>query len=233
MNKQKLIPVALIASVIILISSAAFFITRSKNNTSNLPTPTPVPRLLEIPENEKPVISIIPTSDGYWLNLEITNIPQYISQIEYDLTYTAIDEDFEIEKGVGGTIEEVADNSFTRKILLGTESCTNGCKYKYDTGVNGGNLYLTLITNDNQVVDLQYPFTLLSAADFKKAQQIELKDFIINAQPSDTGFYLLVLNPSNTYSLFSSGSGKGKLTSTSPESEKEDKLLLTGDYLLK
>lgn len=232
MNKQKIIPIALIALVVLFISSAAYFLSRPKNNSSNVPTPTPPPRLLEINENEKPIISIIPTGDGYWLDLKISNIPDYISQIEYDLTYTAIDQDFEIEKGVGGTIEEITDSSFTRKILLGTESCTNGCKYKYDTGVTGGNLYLTLITDDNQVVDLQYPFALLSVVDFKKSQQIELEDFTINAQPADTGFYLLLKNPANTYSLFSSGSGKGKLVSTTPESQKEDDSLLTGDYLL-
>jgi hypothetical protein len=232
MNKQKILPIALVVLVIFLISSAVFFLTRPKNNTSNAPTPTPPPRLLEIAENEKPIISIVPTSDGYWLDLKISNIPDYVSQIEYDLTYIAIDEDFEIEKGVGGTIEEISSNSFTRKILLGTESCTNGCKYKYDTGVTGGNLYLTLITDDNQVVDLQYPFSLLSVVDFKKTQQIELEDFIIMAQPSDTGYYLLIKNPTNTYSLFSSGSGRGKLVSTTPESQKEDDSLLTGDYLL-
>lgn len=232
MNKQKLIPIALVVAIILLIGSAMFFLTRSRNQQSNLPTPTPPPRLLELEESQKPYVSIIPTSDGYWLNLKISKIPDFISQIEYDLTYTAIDQDFEIEKGVGGTVEEIADSSFTRKILLGTESCTNGCKYKYDTGVNGGNLYLTLITKDNQVVDLQYPFSLLSVADFKKSQQISLEDFTIKAQPADTGFYLLIKNPANNFTLFSSGTGKGKLISTSPESSKDNSSQLTGDYLL-
>ena len=42
-----------------------------------------------------------------------------------------------MEKGVGDTVK-LTSNSFEKDLLLGTESCTNGCKYKFDEGVVGG-----------------------------------------------------------------------------------------------
>ncbi len=128
-------------------------------------TPTPVPHEFILNDNQKPTVTLTSREDGHELTLKISKIDPVFIKVEYELIYTAQDNGLEIEKGVSGNIESkdiVNGVSGDRKILLGTESCTNGCKYKYDSGVNGGSLNLTLITKDNQVASLEIPFTLTS-----------------------------------------------------------------------
>jgi hypothetical protein len=73
----------------------------------------------------------------------------------------------EIEKGLGDTLK-VEGTSLSRDLLLGTESCTSGCKYKYDEGITGGTLNITLVTKDGQVAPLQKSFTLKKDTKTKK-----------------------------------------------------------------
>lgn len=127
-------------------------------------TPTPVPRELVITDSQKPTVTLTPREDGHELTLKISKINPIFTKIEYELIYTAQDSGLEIEKGVSGNFEtkDLTNGVGERKILLGTESCTNGCKYKYDSGINGGSLNLILMTKDNQVASLEMPFTLTS-----------------------------------------------------------------------
>jgi hypothetical protein len=153
----------LITSFLLLVSSFFLSACGTKKSTSSA-TPTPVPRELTITDSQKPVIAITPREDGHELTLKISKVDPIFTKIEYELIYTASDNGLDIEKGVSGNIEakDYINGISERKILLGTESCTNGCKYKYDAGINGGSLNLTLITADNQVASLVMPFTLTS-----------------------------------------------------------------------
>lgn len=148
---------------LLLVTSFTLSACGTKKTISTV-SPTPVPRELTITEDQKPVATLIPRGDGHELTLKISKINSIFSKIEYELIYTAQDSGLDIEKGVSGNIEtkDMVNGSSERKILLGTESCTNGCKYKYDSGVNGGTLNLTLITKNNQVASLEMPFTLTS-----------------------------------------------------------------------
>jgi len=146
----------------LILLPSLFLSACGKTQTLPEPTPTPVSREYVLTETDKPQVSLIPRSDGHELTLKITGIKPVFAKIEYELVYTASDRGLEIEKGVSGIAEskDIVAEKFERKILLGTESCTNGCKYKYDIGVNGGTLNLTLITPDNQVASMTLPFTL-------------------------------------------------------------------------
>ncbi len=148
---------------LLLISSFVLSSCGTKKTVSTA-TPTPVPRELVITEDQKPIFGITPREDGHELTLKISKINSIFTKIEYELIYTASDAGLEIEKGVSGNIEakDIVSGTAERKILLGTESCTNGCKYKYDSGVNGGSLNVTLLTKDNQVASLEMPFKLTS-----------------------------------------------------------------------
>lgn len=150
--------------ILLLLVSTFILSSCGTKKTTSQATPTPVPRELSITDDQKPVSLLTPREDGHELTLKISKINPIFTKIEYELIYTASDSGLDIEKGVSGNIEskDVINGSAERKILLGTESCTNGCKYKYDAGVNGGTLNLTLITNDNQVATLEMPFTLTS-----------------------------------------------------------------------
>lgn len=219
---------------IILVSTLFLSACGKKPATTNI-TPPPVSQKLELSETDKPIISLIPRQDGHELKLIIDNIPQSISEIEYELIYSAVDEGLEMEKGVGDTIK-VTSKKIDRDLLLGTSSCTNGCKYKYDEGVIGGTLSLTFLTADNQNLHHETSFVLKTSADIKKdgglslgLENLQIKGTVT----SKNDYFILIKNIPNYYSVFSSGSGKGTITNISPETvTKEDKTTFIGNFLI-
>jgi hypothetical protein len=236
MNKQLLIG-------LIVASSFALSACGAKKTTTTI-SPTPATKMIEMQAKDRPYISLIPRADGHELKLKIDNIPSSITQIEYEMLYSAKDNNLEIEKGVGDTIK-VDNRNLFRDLLLGTASCTNGCKYKYDEGIDSGTLSLTFINNKGESTVFETPFALKSAADFKKDGQIALpiENVIIKSSPAGKDFYILMKNfglpqgvteAKATYSLFSSGTSTAKVTSTTPEALiKNDKTTFVGDYILK
>ena len=236
-NNKNLIIITIISIALIAIIVAFIAITNKKKNPNNDKT-VPVAEVeteLILSESEKPIISLIPRADGYELKLIIDNIPANISEIEYELIYSAIDDGLEMEKGVGDTIK-VTSNKIERDLLLGTSSCTNGCKYKYDKGVVGGTLSLTFLTATNQYLRYESTFVLKTSADIKKdgGLSLTLEDFEITATTtSKSDYFVLIKNLPSYYSVFSNGNGKGTITNITPANiSKEDKTNLTGNYLI-
>lgn len=163
-----------IASILLF---SSFFLSACGKKVETTPTKTTsAPKSIEFKNEEKPTISLIPRADGHELKLKIENIPQNVTQIEYELLYTAVDNKLEIEKGVGDTIKLDSKN-IERDLLLGTASCTNGCKYKYDEGISKGTLSLTFITADNQTVSYEGSFALPAS---EKNKNILTGDYLIN-----------------------------------------------------
>lgn len=202
----------------------------TKKSTSNVTSTLPPEKVFELPVDSRPYISLTPREDGHLLTLKVTGIPASIKEIEYEVLYNAIDGNNEIEKGAGDTVKDVSQ-ILEKSILLGTESCTSGCKYNYDAGVIGGTISLNLITADNQVATYQAPFTLKSVADLKKSSTLALdsENFSIKTNVTGTGFFILLKNYNGKFSVFSSSSNSSKFVSTTPTSSK-DSTLLTGDY---
>ena len=219
----------------VILLSTFFLSACGKKTTTNKITPAPIAQKLELSESEKPIISLIPRQDGHELKLIIDNIPPSIAEIEYELIYSAIDEGLEMEKGVGDTIK-VTSKNIQRDLLLGTSSCTNGCKYKYDQGIVGGTLSLTFLTSDNQSVSYETSFVLKTSADIKKdggislsLEKLQIKGSVI----AKNDYFILIKNFPAYYSVFSSGNGKGNISGVTPESvTKEDKTTLVGNYLI-
>lgn len=196
-------------TIFTILLSLIFLSSCGTKKTSQI-TPTPLPKLIEMPISDRPLISLTPRNDGHMLFLKLDKIPSYISQIEYEVLYNAIDESgLEIEKGLGDTIKEIS-STIERKLLLGTESCTNGCKYKYDTGIVGGTLTLNFIDKNGQVSTFETQFTLKSSADIRKDGEIKLdiKNFSVkpNSKISGNDFYILMENYRGGYSIFSNSS---------------------------
>ena len=170
--------------------------------------PTPTPRLIEIPVNERPIINLTPRDDGHMLFLKLTNVADSISSIEYEVIYTAKDGNMEIEKGLGDTIKDISP-TIERKLLLGTESCTNGCKYKYDEGVGGGTISLKFSNKSGQISTYESSFSLKTAAELRKTKLFQLltDDFKITIDNKLTGndYFILLKQYRGGYSVFSNG----------------------------
>lgn len=139
---------------IIVFSSLFLTGCAKKDESQNLggaPTvkPTPFPtKPVEQTIKERPYVSLLPSSDGHWLTLELKNIVKGTKSLEYDLIYMADVEGNRLERGVstgGVPIDLSGQTEYSKKNLLGSASCTTGvCKYKYDENVTEGTLSMTL-----------------------------------------------------------------------------------------
>jgi hypothetical protein len=226
----------ILVPIIIIVLISFFLFTRNKKTTINNPAETTkISKEIELTTDEKPVIILTPRADGHELKLKITNIPSKFSTAEYELIYTAEDEGLEIEKGVSGTVKLTSSN-FEKDLLLGTSSCTNGCKYKYDEGITGGVLTLTLTTDDKQYFTFETPFVLKSSSQINKDKGFTLsqENFEVKATTTTKNdFFIAIKNIKSIYSVFSSGNGNGKITAINPITvTKENLNSLVGDYLI-
>lgn len=210
MKKYNLIKIIGLLSVSVLLLSACGI---KKTEQQIEPTPT-VTKLIELKPEEQPYLKLIPRTDGHELKLVVQKLNSNISEIDYELIYTSEDNGQEIEKGISGNIK-VEGKSIERDLLLGTSSCTNGCKYKYDTGVSKGTLSLTLATSSGQVSTFETPFTLKSAAELKKEKEIGLpsESFSTKIVPK-TGEYYTVIKNALVYSIFSSNTSNPLVSET-------------------
>lgn len=232
MNKTKFLSLAL------LVLASSFFLSGCGKKTATNKQPTndttkkPATELI-LSESEKPIISLIPRADGHELKLKLDNIPSSISQIDYELIYSASDNGLVMEKGVGDTVK-ISSKTLEKDLLLGTASCTNGCKYKYDEGVSSGTLSLTLYTADNQSTTFESPFVLLTSADIKKDGGFKLttENFSVKASTTTKSDYFIVIkNYPSYYSVFSNGTGAGKISSITPSTvTKTEMTSLVGNY---
>ncbi len=148
MIKKGFVVVTLFLSSVLL-SGCSLKKSAVKPNGIPSANPTPFPtKPVEQTIKERPFVSLLPSSDNHWLTLEVKNIIKGTSGLEYDLIYFAEVEGNRIERGIstaGKAVELNNQSEFSKKVLLGSASCTTGtCKYKYDEGVNEGTLTLTL-----------------------------------------------------------------------------------------
>ena len=173
--------------------------------TTSKITPTPASKAIEMPISERPKISLTPSADGHYLNLKLDGVPATITSIEYELVYNATDNGSQIEKGIGDTIKQITA-LIEKNLLLGTESCTNGCKYSYDKGIVGGQLTINFIDNQGQESTFDTPYTLKTTADINKDGDITLSDFSVKPKTKLTGndYFVLIGNYRGGYSVFSS-----------------------------
>ena len=95
---------------------------------------------------------------------------------------------------------------------------------------------MTFLTNDNQSLIYETPFALKTSSDIKKEGGISLsleKFKIKGSVTSKNDYFVLIKNIPSYYSVFSSGNGKGNITSMEPQTvTKEDKTSIAGNYLI-
>jgi len=138
----------------ILLVSTLFLSACSKSGSNATPTTVPTiikkQKLTDITFQNPPKVSLTTRPDGHELTMTIANIPTEVTKLEYEVLYKAVDGKTEIEKGLGDTVNEIT-SPIERKLLLGTASCTNGCKYRYDEGITGGSIKITYLTSTSGV----------------------------------------------------------------------------------
>ncbi len=148
----------------------------------------------DLPQNEWPVAALVPTSDGYYLTLNVDRIKvPNATSMDYELLYKANNNGTQTTQGVPGTIQLNGATSETRKLLLGSES--NG-KFRYDKGVETGTLTLRFRDGTGKLLGkvktdwhLQTGTTNLSSVD---------GSFKYTLTKSATGVWFLTMQPFGT-----------------------------------
>lgn len=92
---------------------------------------------VEVSLEDRPYASLTPTSDGHWLTVSLSRIKN-ASTLEYELLYNTASGAMQ---GSINTVELKGETSYSKKILLGSESSG---RYKYDEGVSEGSLTIRL-----------------------------------------------------------------------------------------
>jgi hypothetical protein len=134
---KRFLPIILFFVGVVFFVGVFFFVKNSKS--SNAVVSDGEAALVEVPLDERPVVSIIPSEDGHYLKLKIDKIVvKGSAKLDYLLEYQTSND---ITQGVPGVKDLNGDKSFETDILLGTESSG---KYRYDEGVEIGNVEIKL-----------------------------------------------------------------------------------------
>lgn len=156
--------IAIVVVAILIIGSVIIFVkSRAKTDSAQ------EDQISELPLDKRPYVELIPSSDGHWVNLKISNIiSSEAGIIEYRLCYDLPDGRNQCP---GGAVTLSDERELEREILIGTESSG---KYYYDEGVENAEFSVTyktqqkkLIGRSSIAVKLQNGGTNLASSDGK------------------------------------------------------------------
>lgn len=143
MLNKKYLPVGVFLAVVILLAGV-FFAFKARRDKGIEPDIENIP---ELPADQRPVTSLVPTEDGHYLNLivEDINVPG-ASMMEYEVYYETATG---IQQGIPGRVTLTGPQSIERELLLGSESSG---KFRYDEGVDEGTLAIKFRDVDGKFI---------------------------------------------------------------------------------
>lgn len=127
---KKFLPLVLLGLGILVLVCAYFLVFKKGSKVED----TEVEGVPEVALADRPVTTLTPSSDGHWLELNITKIKVKASSLDYELLYDLPDGR---TQGVPGSIKLQGLSMVERDLLLGSESSG---KYRYDEGVQKGTI---------------------------------------------------------------------------------------------
>src|SRR3989344_1178368 len=128
--KEKLPLILLAAGAVVII--AVFLVLRGRGGGTIKEEDVP-----ELPFSQRPYTQLVPTKDGHYLTMKVSNINVTgAASMDYELYYDTVEG---ITQGVPGKINLEGKKSVERELLLGSESSG---KFRYDEGVDDGTLTL-------------------------------------------------------------------------------------------
>lgn len=128
---KKFLPLILLGVGILVLGGVIFMFVRSKGSPAVEEETTK-----EIPQDQRPIVMLVPSADGHYLKLTIAQIKvKGAASLDYELLYTLPDGR---TQGVPGTVK-FTGGDVIKDLLLGSESSG---KFRYDEGVTGGTVNL-------------------------------------------------------------------------------------------
>lgn len=141
---KKYLPLILLGVGILVVVVVFLFVRgRTKKEPEVMDEET---ALLEVDLKDRPVISLTPTTDGHYLNLNISKITIDAESLDYELLYQTAND---ITQGVPGTVSMSGNDNFSAELLLGSESSG---KFRYDEGVETGSITLRFRNDEGKLL---------------------------------------------------------------------------------
>jgi|SRR5581483_6047442 len=146
------------------------FIVRHNNSVANNDDEE-AQNIPDLPDDQKPILALVPTSDGHYLSLKIEEINKIkdVNSLDYELTWKANNAGNVTTQGTSGAVKVAGQSSYNKDILLGSESSG---KFRYDQGVETGSLTLRFRNSSGKLLGkvssefhLQTNTTSLSSVD--------------------------------------------------------------------
>lgn len=124
---KKYLPLILLGVGILVLLGVVFMLKGSKSGIVDEEETAK-----EIPQDQRPIVMLVPSVDGHYLKLTIAQIKvKGTASLDYELLYTLPDGR---TQGVPGTVK-FTGGDVIKDLLLGSESSG---KFRYDEGVTGG-----------------------------------------------------------------------------------------------
>jgi hypothetical protein len=169
---KKFLPLILLfLGVVVLL--IVFFVVKGKDKEPET-LPKEEVALLDLSLEERPVVSLTPTSDGHYLYMKVEKITFDAFSMDYELVYQVPGG---VQQGVPGSVNLKGENEFEAELLLGSESSG---KYRYDEGVEEGTLSLRFRDEEGQLLarfttefHLQAGTDVLTSIDGKFKYELE------------------------------------------------------------
>lgn len=207
---KKYLPFFLVIALAIVFVGGVFVIRN--RNASTLETEEELQNIPDLPENQRPIVALVPTSDGHYLGLKIEDIKvPNAGTMDYELFYKATNAGNQTTQGTSGTVKLGGMTSYNKDLLLGSESSG---KFRYDQGVENGTVTLRFRNSSGKLLgkvasdwhlqtntttltstDNSFKYTLSSMA--KGVWFITMKSF---GKPNSTS----VVTYSNGWAIFAS-----------------------------
>lgn len=180
---KKFLPIILFVVGLVVLVLVYFFVIKSPKKT-HLAEDDAV-SLIEVFLNDRPIVSLTPTTDGHWLNLRIEKIkiPGAFS-MDYELLYNLPDGR---TQGVPGSITLNDQTLIERKLLLGSESSG---KFRYDEGVKEGTITIRFRNDKGKLIArFTTKFTLLTGA---KVLELVDQAFVATLSKTTKGYFVVM-----------------------------------------
>ncbi len=193
MNLKKYLPfIAVIVVAVVIVGG--IFIVKKITQPVAVDTAVEDASVPDLPDNEKPIAGLIPTSDGHYLVLNVDSIKvPGANSMDYDLLWKANNSGTTTQQGTSSTVQLNGQTNFSKKLLLGSES--NG-KFRYDQGVENGTLTLRFRDGNGKLLGkvttdfhMQTGTTTLSSVD---------GSFKYTLTKAATGVYFVTMQPFST-----------------------------------
>lgn len=152
---KKYLPFILLGAGLLFLVVVGFFIFKFTKGQTDQPEDENT--VAEIPQDQRPFVSLTPTADGHYLNFTASNIKvKNAATMDYLLVYSTLNGG---QQGVTGTVQLNGDD-VNKKLLLGSESSG---KFRYDEGVTGGTMTIRFRNSSGKLVGkIETNFTLTS-----------------------------------------------------------------------